>query len=251
VQREQLREDGLDDGGSRRVGHLPRDRDRRIVVIAVGRGVRARGPHVIPPERSGLAGGAGALDRLSRGRVVGCADDLAQPLRVDRGRAARPGVRQRAVQPREPDRDLVGFLGGGELAAAGGIHPVGQRDPRLMAQWNPGWYGQMVAYTTSVGLSPTSDQGQLDYLQHDLRTTYSSLLSKMDTAPYPGTAAEMFEPGYELCQGVVGYMDVLPGSLCEDSNRKLYAAAALAHAGGAATSVPTVAATGHPPMRRR
>ena len=108
-----------------------------------------------------------------------------------------------------------------------------------LAQWKPAWYGQMVAYAASVGLSPTSDQGQLVYLQYDLRTSYSSLLSSMDTAPDPGTAAEMFETTYELCQGVVGYMDVIPGSLCEDANRKLYAAMALAQAGGSsATTVP-------------
>ena len=105
-----------------------------------------------------------------------------------------------------------------------------------LAQWTPAWYGQMVAYAASVGLSPTSDQGQLAYLQYDLRTSYSSLLSSMDTAPDPGTAAEMFETTYEQCQGVVGYMDVIPGSLCEDANRKRYAVIALAQAGGSSTT---------------
>ena len=32
-----------------------------------------------------------------------------------------------------------------------------------LAQWKPGRYGQMVTYAASVGLSPTSDQGQLTY----------------------------------------------------------------------------------------
>jgi hypothetical protein len=108
-----------------------------------------------------------------------------------------------------------------------------------LAQWKPGRYRQMVAYAVTVGLSPTSDQGQLVYLRYDLRTSYSSLLADMDTAPNPGTAAEMFETTYELCQGVVGYMDVIPGSLCEDGNRKLYAAMALAQAGSSSsTTVP-------------
>ena len=105
-----------------------------------------------------------------------------------------------------------------------------------LAQWKPAWYAEMAAYAASVGLPPTSDQGQLTYLQYDLRTSYSSLLARMDTAPDPGTAAEMFETTYELCQGVVGYMDVIPGSLCEDSNRKQYAVIALAHAGGSSAS---------------
>jgi len=108
-----------------------------------------------------------------------------------------------------------------------------------LAQWTPAWYGQMVAYAASVGLSPTSDQGQLVYLQYDLRTSYGSLLARMDTAPDPGTAAEMFETTYEQCQGGVGYIDVIPGSLCEDANRKLYAVTALADAGGSSsTTVP-------------
>ncbi len=108
-----------------------------------------------------------------------------------------------------------------------------------LAQWNPAWYAQMIAYAASVGLSPTSDQGQLAYLQYDLRTSYSRLLSSMDTAPDTGTAAEMFETTYELCRGVVGYMHVLPGSPCDDGNRKLYAVMALAQAGGgSANTVP-------------
>lgn len=105
-----------------------------------------------------------------------------------------------------------------------------------LAQWNPSRYGQMVAYAVSVGLPATSDRGQLVYLQYDLRTGYDALLSSMDTAPDPGVAAEMFETMYELCQGVVGYMDVIPGSRCEDATRKRYASIALAQAGGASAS---------------
>lgn len=105
-----------------------------------------------------------------------------------------------------------------------------------LAQWNRSRYGEMVAYTASAGLSPSSDRGQLAYLQHDLRTSYRSLLSSMDAAPAPGAAAKMFETTYELCQGVVGYMRVLPGSRCEDDNRKRDAVIALAQAGGAAAN---------------
>lgn len=108
-----------------------------------------------------------------------------------------------------------------------------------LAQWNRARYGQMVVYAASVGLTPASDQGQLAYLQYDLRTSYSGLLSRMDTAPDPGTAAAMFETTYELCQGVAGYMQVIPGSLCEDGNRRLYAVMALAESGGGSpTTVP-------------
>jgi Phage tail lysozyme len=126
----------------------------------------------------------------------------------------------------------------GNLEQESGLNPT--EGGGGLAQWNPGWYAQMAAYATSHGLSPTSDQGQLAYLQYDLRTSYSGLLAKMDTAPDPGTAAEMFETTYELCSGVVGYMQVIPGSLCENPNRERYAVLALAQAGGSAagTSVP-------------
>jgi hypothetical protein len=123
----------------------------------------------------------------------------------------------------------------------GNLEQESQLDPAQagggLAQWNPARYGQMAAYAASVGLPATSDQAQLVYLQYDLRTSYSPLLSSMDTAPDPGTAAEMFETTYELCQGVVGYMDVIPGSRCEDANRKLYAVVAFAQAGGASATV--------------
>ena len=124
----------------------------------------------------------------------------------------------------------------GNLEQESGLDPTEQGGG--LAQWNPAWYAQMAAYAASVGLSSTSDQGQLAYLQYDLRTSYSRLLSSMDTAPDPGTAAEMFETTYELCRGVVGYMQVIPGSACDDTNRKLYAVMALAQAGSAATTVP-------------
>ena len=124
----------------------------------------------------------------------------------------------------------------GNLEQESGLDPTEQGGG--LAQWNPAWYAQMAAYAASVGLSSTSDQGQLAYLQYDLRTSYSRLLSSMDTAPDPGTAAEMFETAYELCRGVVGYMQVIPGSACDDTNRKLYAVMALAQAGSAATTVP-------------
>ena len=118
----------------------------------------------------------------------------------------------------------------------GNLQQESQLDPAEagggLAQWNPSRYAQMAAYAVSVGLSPASDQGQLSYLQYDLRTSYTRLLAGMDTAPDPGTAAEMFETTYELCQGVAGYMDVIPGSRCEDTNRKRYAVTALAQAGG-------------------
>jgi hypothetical protein len=125
----------------------------------------------------------------------------------------------------------------------GNLEQESQLNPALggggLAQWKPTRYSQMVAYAASVGLSPASDQGQLVYLQYDLRSNYGSLLSRMDTASDPGTAAEMFETTYELCKGVVGYMDVIPGSLCEDGNRKLYATVALAEGGSSSsTTVP-------------
>ena len=93
--------------------------------------MRARGPYVLPSQRCGLAGRAGVLDCLGRGGVAGRPDDLTQPLGVDGGRSPGPRVGQGAVQPGKPHADLVGLLGGRELAPAGGVHPVGQRDPRL------------------------------------------------------------------------------------------------------------------------
>ena len=108
-----------------------------------------------------------------------------------------------------------------------------------LAQWNAGWYTQMAAYATGHGLPPTSSAGQLMYLVWDLRGPYAWLLARLNAAPDPGTAAFMFETGYERCQGVTGFMaPVPPGALCMDSNRRLYAAMALAAAGGANTAVP-------------
>ena len=108
-----------------------------------------------------------------------------------------------------------------------------------LAQWNASWYSQMAAYAIAHGLSPTSSAGQLTYLVWDLRGPYAWLLAKLNSAPDPGTAAFMFETGYEKCSGVTGFMvPVPPGALCMDSNRRLYAAMALTAAGGGSTAVP-------------
>ena len=108
-----------------------------------------------------------------------------------------------------------------------------------LAQWNPSWYVQMADYATAHGLPPTSSAGQLMYLVWDLRGPYAWLLAGLNTAADPGTAAFMFETGYERCQGVTGFMvPVAPNAGCMDSNRRLYAAMALAAAGGTSTAVP-------------
>ena len=57
----------------------------------------------------------------------------------------------------------------------------------------------------------------------------------------------MFETTYEICSGYVAYMVVIPGSKCNDPNRRMYAAAAYTAAGGssaAGTAVPVSLSTG-------
>ncbi len=106
-----------------------------------------------------------------------------------------------------------------------------------LAQWNPGWYGEMSAWATGHGLSPTSMAGQLEYLVYDLHASYPRLVSELDSATSPQQAATMFETTYELCSGYITYMVVSPGSLCMDSNRRQYALQALTAAGGRSTTV--------------
>jgi hypothetical protein len=141
----------------------------------------------------------------------------------------------------------------GNLVQESGLNP-GESDGAGgggLAQWNASWYhGQgphgeqsLDAFARAHGQPPSSDSAQLMYLAYDLRTAFASLLAKMNTAPDPGTAATMFETTYELCSGVTGFMQVIPGSLCMDGNRRAYAVAALNQSGsaltvGGATAVP-------------
>jgi hypothetical protein len=84
-----------------------------------------------------------------------------------------------------------------------------------LAQWNASWYH---------GQGPHGEQS-LD------------------------TFARSFETTYEFCSGVTGFMQVTPGSLCMDGNRRAYALAAVHQSGGSltvggTTAVPASFATG-------
>ena len=122
----------------------------------------------------------------------------------------------------------------GNLEQETGLNPTlsDGRGGGGLAQWNASWYQQLAAYATAHGQSPQSDAGQLEYLVYDLHTSYPGLVAELNSAPDAATAATMFETTYELCSGVTGYMQVIPGSLCMDGNRRAYAVAALQQAGG-------------------
>ena len=133
----------------------------------------------------------------------------------------------------------------GNLQQESGLNPA--ETGGGLAQWNPGWYAQMSAWATGHGLSPTSMAGQLEYLAFDVRSSYPQLVSELNSATSPQEAATMFETTYEICSGYVAYMVVIPGSKCNDPNRRMYAAAAYTAAGGssaAGTAVPVSLSTG-------
>jgi hypothetical protein len=116
-----------------------------------------------------------------------------------------------------------------------------------LAQWGGGRWSEMVSWSASQGqpgasLNPkVAMAGQLMWIVYDLRTNYATLLGELNSAPDPATAATMFETTYELCSGVVGYMIVLPGSLCNDPARRQNAVTILGASGGA---VPVVGVPG-------
>jgi len=126
----------------------------------------------------------------------------------------------------------------GNLQQESGLNP-GETGGGL-AQWGGSRYSAMVSWVAGRGMSPSSMGGQLEYLVFEIRSRYPQLVSQLNSATSPEQAATMFETTYELCSGVVGYMIVIPGSLCNDTNRRSYAAAAYQAAGGgqAGTAVP-------------
>lgn len=115
-----------------------------------------------------------------------------------------------------------------------------------LAQWLGGRWTLMVAWTTKQGFpgdSPNQSvatRGQLMWIVYDLRTSYATLLTELNSASDPGTAATMFETAYEVCSGVLGYLRVVPGSQCNDPQRRVNAAEALAAAGGNSVTVSLV-----------
>ena len=90
----------------------------------------------------------------------------------------------------------------------------------------------MYAYAAAHHLNPESDAAQMGFLQQELTGPYKDLLAKMNASSSPEDAATMFETVYEVCSGVTGYMQVTPGSLCNDSARRQYARQAYNAAGG-------------------
>lgn len=107
-----------------------------------------------------------------------------------------------------------------------------------LAQWLGSRWTAMVAYVSSRGLDPNSLAGQLTYIVYDLRTKYTTLLAELNSASDPSIAATMFETVYEVCSGVVGYLQVVPGSACNDPARRANAVAALGGSGGNSMAIP-------------
>lgn len=140
-----------------------------------------------------------------------------------------------------------GISANGAAGIVGNLVQESGLDPKAaggrLAQWGGSRYAEMLTWTAAHGYpadSPdpkTSMAGQLMYIVYDLRTSYVTLAGELNTAPDPGTAATMFETTYELCSGVTGFMQVTPGSLCNDPARRSYAAAVLT-GGGGGTAVP-------------
>lgn len=121
----------------------------------------------------------------------------------------------------------------GNLHQENGFSPATNAGGNGIAQWSNSWFAQLIAYVAPLGLDSHSVAGQLVYLVYDLRTSYASLLTQLNNAPDPATAATMFETSYEICSGVTGFMQVTPGSLCNDVARRTYAlSAAQASVGG-------------------
>ena len=124
----------------------------------------------------------------------------------------------------------------GNLQQESGLNPT--EPGQGLAQWNPGWWGQLVAYDQSVSQNPNTAAGQLMYIVHELHSDYSSLLSKLNAATSPQEAAIEWQNDYEQCQGAGanGTLSFDPAGKCMTVQREGYAAAALQAAGGAGTT---------------
>ena len=118
----------------------------------------------------------------------------------------------------------------GNLQQESGLNPT--EPGQGLAQWNPGWWAELVSYDNSVGQNSNTATGQLMYIAAELHSDYSWLLNDLNAATSPQEAAVMWETGYEKCSGVTGWMQVTPGSLCMSESRQQYAANALRAAGG-------------------
>lgn len=70
-----------------------------------------------------------------------------------------------------------------------------------LAQWLGGRQQELNNYAYSAGLSPDNIYVQLDFLWHELTTSYSSTLDQLKTAGSPADAARIFEAGYEISGG--------------------------------------------------
>lgn len=113
----------------------------------------------------------------------------------------------------------------GNLEQESGLNPM--EPGGGLAQWNPGWWAELVSYDNSVGQDANTVSGQLAYIAAELHSDYEWLLRALNSSTSPGEAAVMWETGYEKCKGVTGWMQVTPGSLCMSGNRQSFAAGAL------------------------
>lgn len=99
---------------------------------------------------------------------------------------------------------------------SGGLNPAAPGGG--LAQWLGDRWTALVSWDQQRSLDPSSGQGQLAYLVHDLQTSYAGLAREMDVASSVGEAALEFMNEYEVCDP----------AKCNPSERVVYANAALA-----------------------
>ncbi|MFZ0089986.1 MAG: phage tail tip lysozyme [Solirubrobacteraceae bacterium] len=121
----------------------------------------------------------------------------------------------------------------GNLEQESGLNPM--EPGQGLAQWNPGWWAQLVSYDRSVGQNPDTVAGQLMYIASELHSADASLLARLNAATSPQEAAIEWQNDYEQCRGAGphGTLSFDPAALCMTGRREGYAVAALQAAGGA------------------
>jgi len=133
--------------------------------------------------------------------------------------------------------ETQGFTANAAAGVVGNLQQESSLDPAApgggLAQWIGDRSTALVAFAASRGLSPSSEQAQLEYLVLDARRNYAALLSQMNAAASPGTAALEWMVSYERCDP----------NACEPANRVAFANLASSAAGGAST-VPVSLTTG-------
>lgn len=161
-------------------------------------------PGNLPVAFAALLAGGLLIDKGAAATKQAFGGSSSSPSSSSTAIATTPAVGTASASGAKAIRNYLTAGGLTKVAAAGVVGNLQQESGLRsdapgggLAQWIGSRWTALVAFAGRLGLAPSSEQAQLDYLLAELRTSYPLTLQQLNAASTPAEAAVIFQNQYE------------------------------------------------------